>query len=183
MGLGTIALRANSLAIGQYNDPSDHTPIGSANDAVFTIGNGLNNTNRSNALMVEYGGNVQAAGLFISNSDRRLKTDIQPLGDVLPKLAGLTAVHYRFKPDTGHSLNPQLGLIAQDVQKAFPEVVSEGGNGYLSVAYGRLSAVLVKAVQEQQDQLQDQAAQLRTQQQQIDELRAQIAALTSHSGP
>ena len=46
-----------------------------------------------------------------------------------------------------------IGIIAQDVQKVFPEAVLERDNGYLAVKYEKLVAVLIEGVKEQQKQI------------------------------
>ena len=42
----------------------------------------------------------------------------------------------------------ESGVIAQDVREVFPFVVSEGDDGYLSVAYGRMVGLLIEAVKD-----------------------------------
>lgn len=108
------------------------------------------------------------AASFQTTSDRRLKTKIAPLAGVLDKLAAINGLTYEWnetyaqigvtddeKRMRSSKLGKQeIGLIAQDVQSVFPEVVStwrlseDDLNGYLSVDYGRLVAVLISAVNE-----------------------------------
>jgi len=47
----------------------------------------------------------------------------------------------------------QLGLIAQEVEKIFPELVKTDNNGYKAIAYDKLTAVLVEGMKEQQKQI------------------------------
>lgn len=47
----------------------------------------------------------------------------------------------------------QIGLSAQEVERAFPELVTTDSQGHLSVAYANVSAVLVRAAQEQQEEV------------------------------
>ena len=42
----------------------------------------------------------------------------------------------------------QIGVIAQEVQSIYPELITVGGNGYLSVNYPKLTAVLLQSVKE-----------------------------------
>lgn len=64
-----------------------------------------------------------------------------------------------------------IGVIAQNVQELFPELVSTNqATGRLSVAYSNLAVVAIQAIKEQQQQLQQQQATIEKQQQQIDEL-------------
>ena len=50
----------------------------------------------------------------------------------------------------------QIGVIAQDVEKVYPEIVYTGKDGYKSVDYTKLTAVLIEAVKEQQQIIQNQ---------------------------
>jgi len=98
-------------------------------------------------------GDVIIAGTLTENSDRRYKTEIEPIGEALEGLLGIEPVRYRFKPGTGYSDGEQIGLIAQDVEDAFPELVLRDDEGDRSVAYSKLTAVLIRALQEQQAQI------------------------------
>lgn len=55
----------------------------------------------------------------------------------------------------------QFGVIAQDLQKVFPELVSEDGNGYLSVDYAGLIPVLIEAIKEQQKMIDKQTQEIK----------------------
>jgi hypothetical protein len=50
------------------------------------------------------------------------------------------------------SLNREAGVVAQEVQSVLPEVVSQE-NGYLTVAYGNMIALLIEAIKDQQKQI------------------------------
>jgi hypothetical protein len=87
------------------------------------------------------------ADSFNSASDGRLKKDIVPLDDALGKLDSMRGVRYNWI-DTSASKDVQVGVIAQEIQSVYPELVREGGNGFLSVDYPKLTAVLLQAVKE-----------------------------------
>jgi Chaperone of endosialidase len=85
---------------------------------------------------------------FCNPSDLRLKSDVTPLSDVLDRLAGVRAVRYRPAQAIGASQR-QIGVLAQEVQEAFPELVLEmGPDGWKAVDYAGLSGVLLGAVHE-----------------------------------
>jgi hypothetical protein len=86
-------------------------------------------------------GSVTASGNITAYSDQRLKCEIQPIHDALGRVKQLTGVEYT-RVDT---LQRQIGFVAQDLEKVFPEVVETEGE-YLSVAYGNITAALVEAV-------------------------------------
>ncbi|WP_220474578.1 tail fiber protein [Vibrio harveyi] len=87
---------------------------------------------------------VFVASDFKGTSDRRLKTDIEPVGDMLGKLLDLKVYEYE------KAGNREIGVMAQDLQKLVPTLVGEGEDGYLSVSHFGLNACSIKAIQEQQ---------------------------------
>jgi hypothetical protein len=91
----------------------------------------------------------------LPSSDIRLKENITPIENALEKISKLNGVEYDFKDskDYGYLRKHQIGLIAQEVEKVIPEVVSEQENGNLGVSYQHLTAMLVEAVKEQQSQI------------------------------
>ncbi|WP_437787384.1 tail fiber domain-containing protein [Sorangium sp. So ce1097] len=91
-------------------------------------------------------GRVYATGLQQS-SDRLLKRDIAPLGPSLGRVLQLKGVQYRWVDEKMGS-GPQIGLIAQDVEAVFPELVSATHEGTKGVDYARLVAPLIEAVKE-----------------------------------
>lgn len=103
--------------------------------------------------------NVFATAFFYS-SDRILKTNIRVLEGALDKVLQLQGVSFDWKA-TGE---PSIGLIAQDVEKVYPEAVSTDAEGIKSIDYSKLVAVLIEAVKEQQaeiDVLEQEVAELK----------------------
>ncbi len=95
------------------------------------------------------------ATAFNNISDLRLKHDVAPLTDVLERLEQVSGVSFQWKHSDSSVNVPsgrQIGLIAQEVEAAFPELVSkwaaDGAEDYRGVDYGRFTAVLVEAVRE-----------------------------------
>ncbi len=82
-------------------------------------------------------------------SDARLKTDLTKLQNSREKLQTLNGYNYYWKnKDLGPSL--QYGVVAQEVEKLFPDLVVEGSNGYKKVKYIGLIPLLIEAIKEQQ---------------------------------
>ena len=110
-------------------------------------------------LFVRSGGSVgvrldTGAGSWTSASDERLKNISGNIENATKKLNTLRAVNFTWKSDKENTNN--LGLIAQDVIKVFPELVSESSqDGMYGVRYQDLIPVLVKAIQEQQAQIEE----------------------------
>lgn len=84
--------------------------------------------------------------LWFSNSDRRLKQDIESLPDgTLDKLRELPVRRFRFRGSAPNGR--RTGVIAQEVRELFPEAVREV-EGYLAVDYARFGIYSVAAIQE-----------------------------------
>lgn len=170
-GLFSEATADNSFAIGNnaLADGFNTTAIGSANTAdanadatawsldnrAFVIGNGyydfeLEEVVRSDAFTVLFNGDATLAGNLNINSDARLKSNIISLGSTLAKVLAIDGKSYTMNRDKNNKTN--IGVLAQDVQKVFPELVSES-NDILSVNYQGLIPVLINAIKEQQQEL------------------------------
>ncbi len=87
-------------------------------------------------------------------SDSRLKTDVRPVNDVLEKIETLHVVSYQWTDDArnqfGLGTEREVGLIAQEVEAVFPELVTVDSFGFRHVDYSRLSSLLVEAIHAQQ---------------------------------
>jgi len=111
-------------------------------------------------------------------SDIRLKEKIKPLppdNSILEKVVKLRGVSFEWRGRNDE--RRQIGLIAQEVEKVIPELVTtpEVDNGQKGLSCTGLNAVLVEAIKEQQTQIS-------SQQSQIEELRSEIRQLKSTFG-
>lgn len=97
-------------------------------------------------------GNAVLTGNLYQNSDEQLKKNIEPLKNSLSKLIQLNGYNYEWK-DTVRGKGEQVGLLAQEVEKQFPQLVMTDENGKKSVAYGNMVPVLLQAIKEQQQQI------------------------------
>jgi len=93
--------------------------------------------------MLDVNGKIR--GSNVAASDARWKTDIAPLDDALAKVTHLRGVTYRWK-EAVRGTGTQIGLIAQEVEPVFPELVSTDDEGYKSVAYEQMVAPLIEAI-------------------------------------
>lgn len=100
-------------------------------------------------------GNIISYNIVLT-SDQRWKKDITTLDNSLDKIAALRGVSYEWKrdefPDKDFSEGTQIGVIAQEIETVFPELVSEDNEGYKSVSYSNLVAPLIEAVKELKQQ-------------------------------
>ena len=109
-------------------------------------------------------GNISASGTVTSSSDATLKDNVVVIPDALEKINGLRGVSFtRNDLDDGDKVH--IGVIAQEVEAVFPEVIS--GEEVKSVAYGNIVAPLIEAV--------------KTLKSQNDELFARIEALETRA--
>jgi len=177
MGSGSEATTTNSLSVGAYNSANT-----TADGTLLVVGNGSPGA-RSDALSLDSNGNLEISGTLTESSDRRLKTSIRPLeGETLAKLSRLRPVRYRFKNQKTHPAGEQIGLIAQDVRTEFPALVDGEDGDALSLSYSKLTAVLIKGLQEHQsmvDSLKGRVQRLEKQQQDLDHLKKRLARLES----
>jgi hypothetical protein len=99
------------------------------------------------------------ATAFNPPSDARFKTNVVPLSGSLAKVQKLQGVSFDWNraafPKRNFSEGRQIGLIAQETEKIVPEVVSTDKEGYKSLSYDKLTALLIEAVKEQQATISD----------------------------
>ena len=74
-----------------------------------------------------------------------MKSDIKTIDNALDKVMNMRGVSFTKQAEKG------IGVIAQEVEKIIPEVVTDGE--YKSVAYGNMVGVLIEAIKEQQKQI------------------------------
>ena len=149
-------------------------------------------TGQNNALPVVIDSNGQ---LGTVSSSARFKEDIHDMGLASAGLMKLRPVTFRYKKAFDDGSKPiQYGLIAEEVEKVYPDLVARSANGQIeSVKYQVLDSMLLNEVQRQEHKIQDQNAVIEDQQRQIELLKkrldgfavleSRIAALESESLP
>ncbi len=171
VGVYGLAYQAGVTGVGVFGQAVNGA---SSNYGVYGQASGGGNTNYAGY----FDGDVYTTGSYLP-SDERLKKNIQVEGSVLERLMKLRPVAYNYKAEELKFIhlpnNLQHGLIAQELQKVFPESVKEikhpvfEGNKLVrteditAVNYQSLIPVLIKAVQEQQvmiDELKKQVTEL-----------------------
>ena len=192
-GENLVARSYGEVVFGLNN--TDYAPNSAitfdTSDRLFVIGNGTSFFSRSDAMTVLKNGNVGIGtsspdeklhvvgnicytGTSAACSDTRYKERFLPIPNALQKINTLNGVYYYWKqeefPDKNFSADRQIGVIAQEVQAIFPEMVTEDADGYLSVDYSRLTPVLIESVKEL-------TARSEEQQQEIRDLHQRLAKL------
>ena len=155
---GDTALSATIISTGVKLFPNTITATSLTSSAATTAGSlTVDNVVMDGAtighsddtdLMTLASGSLTVAGDIILSSDARLKSNIVTLGPTLISLMQLDAKRYTMKADKEQK--QKIGLLAQEVQKVFPELVSEDKNGMLAVNYQALVPVLINALKEQE---------------------------------
>jgi hypothetical protein len=163
-GGGTaMVIRPDNGYVGLAADPVDRLQV--------------NGNMRLFGCLMNFSGTVVAGAC---SSDARYKRDITPFPSLLDRFARLTPVDYFWKadefPNKHFGAERTWGLIAQDVQTVFPELVATDADGFLTVDYSRLPLMTVQAVKElkaENDELKRRLAALEST---LEALAAQLAA-------
>ena len=144
---------AGNVGIG-INNPADKLSVAGilspSADNTYSIGSNVNRWSQ-----------VWATNGVIQTSDIRLKKNIQPLNYGINTLLQLEPVSYQWKKQDDGQV--RLGLIAQEVKKLVPEVVTgDESKEMLGMNYAELVTVLIKTIQEQQLKLDELKLRLKT---------------------
>lgn len=155
-GAGGINITGVCTATSFRGDGSLLTGISASGDGGFvrtsvgihTLGNvGFGTTNPTSRFTVTGDGlvtGIVTAANFNSSSDINLKENIVKIEGALDKVSNLNGVYFDWKATKEKS----IGVIAQEVEEVFPEVIGIDGNNNKTVGYGNLVAVLIEAIKE-----------------------------------
>tara|TARA_R110001599_G_scaffold175755_1_gene367808 strand:- start:897 stop:1676 length:780 start_codon:yes stop_codon:yes gene_type:complete len=88
-----------------------------------------------------------------SSSDERLKDNIRIIKEPLSKILSLDSVEFDWNEKQETYKGHDIGLIAQQVEKVAPELVTTRVSGFKAVKYEKLTSLLVGAIKEQQEQI------------------------------
>lgn len=135
---------------------------------------------------LEVAGTIWANGTAITAgiatwSDQRFKTNITPLANSLDLIMKLKGVRFDWNrsayPERNFTIGKQVGFIAQDVESVLPEVVTTDAEGFKSVSYDKVTAVLVEAIKEQQKSIEQLKAENDALKKQIEEIKQMVLQL------
>ena len=98
--------------------------------------------------------------IAFASSDRRLKTNILNISDALDKVSKINGVEFdwlEFEENKNQKIHANeghdVGVIAQEIEAIFPDLVDTRTNGYKAVRYDKLVAVLIEAIKELNDKI------------------------------
>jgi hypothetical protein len=128
------------------------------------------NCDGDNTYQLKVNGSIYATSSVTWASDKRFKTNIVKVENSLEKLLKINTYSYKFiqineksradnfedktLPSYNFDDKTHFGVLAQELETVFPELVQKDDNGYLGVKYTELIPVLIGAVQEQQKLIQ-----------------------------
>lgn len=183
MGESTIANGNNSVAMGQYASTGGFNKSFVFNGSSNGQFNNYTINTAPNQMMMNFNeyvfwtntpgkqvkfwadggisttGGICAQGAIVGSqsncfSDKRLKKNIVSLNKSLDKIMKIRPVNFNWK-DTTLTNKIQTGVIAQELQEIFPELVDEMNTGMLSVNYTGIIPHIISAFQDQQSQIQE----------------------------
>jgi hypothetical protein len=133
---------------------------------------------------VQINGDICWTGTSGSCSDIKYKKNVMAIQGALEKIQKINGVYYFWRseefPEMEFSEGRQIGIIAQEIEKFFPELVGNDANGYRSVDYSKITAVLIEALKEQQNMIEElkrENSDLKYRLESIDDLQNQIDQL------
>jgi septal ring factor EnvC (AmiA/AmiB activator) len=155
MGLGTdMSSAPYELSVYYSTNGASSVCFGKYDGTASQYGGFTPTARLSNAGTWTVAGDVVAYG---SPSDITLKTNVKPLEGALEKVTKLQGVSFTWKENTEMSkmtnLKDDIGFIAQEVQEILPDLVRKNDNGLLSLRDKGITALLVEAIKEQQQQI------------------------------
>ena len=181
---------SHNVAVGEFAGNA----VTTANN-VICIGDNMQGQNLSDSCFISNIFGATATGgsaVFIDannklgtiTSSKRFKEDIRPMGTASEALFSLEPVTFRYKKEINPAGTPQLGLVAEEVEKVNPDLVVRDNEGKpYSVRYDQVNAMLLNEFlkehrknEEQQKQINVLTAQLKEQASQIQKVSAQLEA-------
>ena len=152
-----VTLSGDTLSIGQAVGTGDDVTFGTVrvDDATAST------SKTTGALIVDggagIGGDLNVGGDVVAyaSSDERLKDNIELISNPIEKVQSLKGVTWNWNDDASETQKstPNVGVIAQDVEKVLPQLVHDRDNGFKGVDYAKLTGLLIEAIKDQQKQI------------------------------
>ena len=130
----------------------------------ITFSNSTASTTKTTGAVIVTGGvgisgalNVGGDVVAFASSDERLKDNIELISNPIEKVKQLKGVTWDWNSnaDILQQTLPNVGVIAQDVEKVLPQLVIDRDNGFKGVDYAKLTGLLIEAIKEQQVQIEE----------------------------
>ncbi len=169
-----LTTRGNNIDIGNAGLSADSGTIriGTQGMQTATFITGIFGKTLTGSDVVVTSGNQ----LGVSPSSARYKRDIHDMGEASGRLMKLRPVSFRYKNDPQGTI--QYGLVAEEVEQVYPELVTYGPDGKVeTVRYSMLSAMLLNELKKQVRENALQAQQLKKLSAQMLEMNAKVMVL------
>jgi len=141
--VGTKLAKSSNLSdLANASTARDNLGLGTTDNVTFGNINGATGT---------FTGDVVA----YSSSDRRLKDNIEVISNPIEKVQQLKGVTWDWNDNASEIQKslPNVGVIAQDVEKVLPQLVKDRDNGYKGVDYDKIVGLLIESIKDQQKQI------------------------------
>jgi hypothetical protein len=117
--------------------------------------------NGTKRLEVKGNGTVQVNGTLNAtadvvayfSSDKRLKDNLKPIENSLDKVSKLSGYEFDWNDKQKTYQGHDIGVVAQEVEEVLPELVATREDGYKAVKYEKIVPLLIEAIKEQQQQI------------------------------
>jgi hypothetical protein len=113
---------------------------------VYTTGGIGIGKDKDSAYELDVSGDIHCTGTLFADSDLKVKKNLVPLDNSLDKLSNLNGYYYHKVGEEEDSLK-HIGVIAQEVEAEYPELVSQNTH-IKSVNYDGINAILIECVKE-----------------------------------
>jgi hypothetical protein len=172
-----VTANSNNIHIGHAGTASDSGTIrigtsGTQTEFYVAGVTGVTTTNSAVPVLID----TTTGQLGVASSSRRYKEDIQDMAEASEGLMRLRPVTYRYqKAFTDGSKPVQYGLIAEEVEEVYPDLVAHSADGKIeTVKYQVLDSMLLNEVQKQQAKIRTQETQIRFLEERLAKLEAAI---------
>ena len=163
--LGTIATgtwNGTVIASAKLDSDTAHLSGTQTFSGAKTFSNTTASTTKTTGAVIVTGGvgisgalNVGGDIVAYASSDERLKDNIELISNPIEKVQSLKGVTWDWNSNADELQQslPNVGVIAQDVEKVLPQLVTDRDNGFKGVDYAKLTGLLIEAIKEQQTQI------------------------------
>lgn len=166
--IGTGTWQGSVIASSYLDADTAHLSDTQTFTGAKTFSSAVNITNNTASTTITTGALIVTGGVGISgalnvggdvvayaSSDERLKNNIEIISNPIEKVKQLKGVTWEWNENADELQQslPNVGVIAQDVEKVLPQLVHDRENGYKGVDYAKLTGLLIEAIKEQQKQI------------------------------
>lgn len=180
---GGLRVESEVSVGGAYTVEVDAPGVLGGRFKIATNGNvGIGNNNPLYKLDVNGTARCQ---ILLQSSDRRFKNDIKTLDGALNKVLAMRGTTYNFNKEQmakGFPDSKQVGFIAQEMKEIMPELVQADAEGMLAVNYSGVIPVLVEALKEQHEVIEEKETRIAALEAQNSELQSRLARIEAALG-